>query len=108
METASNNIAHPRSLIFLFTTMAMHDVNRRLMASEQHGETLPARTSDRRLVMRPCLSPRVRRLFPPLCVDLDGTLVRSDTLLEGLIALLGGMHVAAVIGVVLYSVVRPA
>ena len=31
----------------------------------------------------------------PLCVDLDGTLVRTDTLVEGLLALAGGLRVAA-------------
>jgi phosphoserine phosphatase len=31
----------------------------------------------------------------PLCVDLDGTLVRTDTLLEGLVALSGGLRMGA-------------
>jgi 4-hydroxybenzoate polyprenyltransferase/phosphoserine phosphatase len=34
----------------------------------------------------------------PLCVDLDGTLIRTDTLLEGLIALAGRMRFGAIIG----------
>ncbi len=34
----------------------------------------------------------------PLCVDLDGTLIRTDTLTEGLIALLGDMHLGAIFG----------
>ena len=34
----------------------------------------------------------------PLCVDLDGTLVRTDTLLEGMIALLGAMRLATLLG----------
>lgn len=34
----------------------------------------------------------------PLCVDLDGTLVRTDTLVEGLIALAGGLRFATLFG----------
>jgi 4-hydroxybenzoate polyprenyltransferase len=34
----------------------------------------------------------------PLCVDLDGTLIRTDTLLEGMIALAGGLRVIALLG----------
>ncbi|MCC6717332.1 MAG: UbiA family prenyltransferase [Acetobacteraceae bacterium] len=34
----------------------------------------------------------------PLCVDLDGTLVRTDTLVEGLLALAGGLRFAALLG----------
>ena len=34
----------------------------------------------------------------PLCVDLDGTLIRTDTLMEGMIALLGTMRPAAIFG----------
>jgi 4-hydroxybenzoate polyprenyltransferase/phosphoserine phosphatase len=33
----------------------------------------------------------------PLCVDLDGTLIRTDTLLEGLIALAGRMRVGTIV-----------
>ena len=34
----------------------------------------------------------------PLCVDLDGTLVRTDTLVEGLLALAGTMRFATLLG----------
>jgi len=34
----------------------------------------------------------------PLCVDLDGTLIRTDTLLEGLIVLLGQLRLGSVLG----------
>ena len=34
----------------------------------------------------------------PLCVDLDDTLVRTDTLVEGLLALAGGLRFAALVG----------
>ena len=34
----------------------------------------------------------------PLCVDLDGTLVRTDTLVEGLLALAGGMRFGTLLG----------
>ncbi len=34
----------------------------------------------------------------PLCVDLDGTLIRTDTLLEGMIAMVGGLRVVALLG----------
>jgi 4-hydroxybenzoate polyprenyltransferase/phosphoserine phosphatase len=44
----------------------------------------------------------------PLCVDLDGTLVRTDTLMEGLIALLSGMHAFTILGAILGSLLgRP-
>ena len=39
----------------------------------------------------------------PLCVDLDGTLIRTDTLMEGMIALLGTMRPAAIFGAVTAS-----
>ncbi len=34
----------------------------------------------------------------PLCVDLDGTLVRTDTLVEGLLSLVGGLRLGALLG----------
>ena len=34
---------------------------------------------------------------PPLCVDLDGTLIRTDVLQEGLIVLLGRMHLSLLV-----------
>lgn len=34
----------------------------------------------------------------PLCVDLDETLVRTDTLVEGLLALVGGLRLGALLG----------
>jgi 4-hydroxybenzoate polyprenyltransferase/phosphoserine phosphatase len=34
----------------------------------------------------------------PLCVDLDGTLVRTDTLVEGMLALAGGLRFATLLG----------
>ena len=43
------------------------------------------------IATRPCLEDNVRRegapSHLPLCVDLDGTLLRTDTLLEGLVRL---------------------
>ena len=33
----------------------------------------------------------------PLCVDLDGTLVRTDTLVEGLLDLAGGLQFVALL-----------
>ena len=50
------------------------------------------------LLANPRCSGKLRRRSPtaatvPLCVDLDGTLVRSDTLIEGVLSVLGGSGV---------------
>jgi len=84
----------------------MHDVNRRPMtvnASDATAQAAPADSTGGgvRFASPPGTGgdagvEPVRR--PPLCVDLDGTLIRTDTLLEGLIALLGGMRLAPVLG----------
>jgi 4-hydroxybenzoate polyprenyltransferase/phosphoserine phosphatase len=39
----------------------------------------------------------------PLCVDLDGTLIRSDTLLEGMLTCLSSMRIGALTGAALHG-----
>ncbi len=52
----------------------------------------------------PVLSPRLERVAPadggmlPLCVDLDGTLLRTDSLVEGLIAAGAALRFGALLG----------
>ncbi len=65
------------------------------------ASTVPAAAAPRVVVTEA----RARPLFNappsgqlPLCIDLDGTLVRTDTLLEAMIALLGGMRIGAMVG----------
>jgi 4-hydroxybenzoate polyprenyltransferase/phosphoserine phosphatase len=63
------------------------------------GDDLPrffARSADDQIVAAPFEAASAELL--PLCVDLDGTLVRTDTLMEGMIALLGSMNPRAIIG----------
>ena len=81
------------------------------MVSNSTGERIPANSGDGigdalpRFFARSAAAPLVAASFEaepaepvPLCVDLDGTLVRTDTLMEGLIALLGGMQLSAMLG----------
>jgi 4-hydroxybenzoate polyprenyltransferase/phosphoserine phosphatase len=75
------------------------------MASNSSGEMIPATSGDAgaRVSARPAAAQMIVPAFDraellPLCVDLDGTLVRTDTLMEGLIVLLGGMRVRALAG----------
>ena len=97
--------------ISCFTTVASRDVNRFHMVSNSSDEMIPANPGDgigaglARLFARPAAATLVVTEFdaatdtrPPLCIDLDGTLVRTDTLMEGMIALLGGMRLGTMIG----------
>src|SRR5262245_39493349 len=45
-------------------------------------------------VERETAPPQSERPTVPLCVDLDGTLVRTDTLIEGVLSVLGGSGIA--------------
>lgn len=58
-----------------------------------------------RLFARPAAAPFAPPSFDapsadtiPLCIDLDGTLIRTDTLMEGLIGLAGGMRLGVLAG----------
>src|SRR5258708_10449996 len=77
------------------------------MVSNSSGEMIPADPGigDARPLMRtrPAAAPLALATFEaaaplPLCVDLDGTLVRTDTLTEGLIALVGSMQLHVLFG----------
>jgi len=71
------------------------------MVSSSDGGTLPADNSD---PARRFAGPAAQRHgdaavneMPPLCVDLDGTLIRTDVLMEGLIAAMSRMRFGAIL-----------
>ena len=69
------------------------------MISNSNNETVPMDADHAEEASPPIsLTGRDGAGLVPLCVDLDGTLIRTDTLLEGLIALAGGMRFGAIIG----------
>ena len=81
------------------------------MVPSSSGEMMPANSGDGigddlpRIFARSADSPLVAAAFEaesidrlPLCVDLDGTLVRTDTLVEGLISLFGSMNPRTIVG----------
>src|SRR5712672_1704720 len=88
--------------------MPMRDVNRVNMATNSPGVATPTDgdvPSGREFPDSPPLdapdldAPETAARFadlPPLCVDLDGTLIRTDTLLEGLIVLTGQLRLVSI------------
>jgi 4-hydroxybenzoate polyprenyltransferase len=81
----------------------MRDVNRVNMATNSLGVATPTDGDvplGREFPDSPPLdAPETAARFadlPPLCVDLDGTLIRTDTLLEGLIVLAGQLRLVSI------------
>ncbi len=68
------------------------------MMSHSSNATVPADPDHAAGAAAEDLDIAVAAGLTPLCIDLDGTLIRTDTLLEGMIALAGRLRIGAILG----------